>query len=188
MAVVNMFSSVNVLLYFFLLIGVQAVDFYSFKVTDIEGDMVSLEQYRGKPSLVVNVASECGYTHNHYEALSQLSKAREIKDHLNILAFPCNQFGFQEPGSNAQISQFAKQTYNCNFPLFSKIDVIGDNAHPVYKYLAEMSGVSPNWNFWKYLVNRDGQVVNVWGPQTDVHDLWNDLVSISTRRVSHEDL
>ncbi|XP_033095254.1 glutathione peroxidase 7-like isoform X2 [Anneissia japonica] len=141
-----------------------------------------------EPSLVVNVASECGYTHSHYEALSQLSQAREIKHHLNILAFPCNQFGAQEPGTNAEIVKFAKDTYNCNFPIFSKIDVIGQNAHPAYQYLTKNSGMLPNWNFWKYLVDQDGHVVNAWGPQTSVHDLWNDLVSIATRRAPREDL
>ncbi|KAJ7405372.1 Glutathione peroxidase 7 [Willisornis vidua] len=109
-------------------------DFYTFKVVNIRGKLVSLEKYRGSVSLVVNVASECGYTDSHYKALQQLQ--RDLGPyHFNVLAFPCNQFGQQEPDSNREIESFARKTYGASFPMFSKITVSGAGAIPAYKYL-----------------------------------------------------
>uniref|UniRef100_A0A8D2L2I0 Glutathione peroxidase n=1 Tax=Varanus komodoensis TaxID=61221 RepID=A0A8D2L2I0_VARKO len=109
-------------------------DFYSFKVVNIRGKLVSLDKYRGSVSLVVNVASECGYTDSHYKALQKLQ--RELGPyHFNVLAFPCNQFDQQEPNTNKEIETFARKTYQVTFPMFSKVAVKGTGAHPAFKYL-----------------------------------------------------
>ncbi|XP_065769156.1 glutathione peroxidase 7 isoform X2 [Muntiacus reevesi] len=109
-------------------------DFYDFKAVNIRGKLVSLEKYRGSVSLVVNVASECGFTDQHYRALQQLQ--RDLgPHHFNVLAFPCNQFGQQEPDSNKEIENFARRTYSVSFPMFSKIAVTGTGAHPAFKFL-----------------------------------------------------
>lgn len=113
-------------------------DFYDFKAVNIRGKLVSLEKYRGSVSLVVNVASECGFTDQHYRALQQLQ--RDLgPHHFNVLAFPCNQFGQQEPDSNKEIESFARHTYSVSFPMFSKVAVIGTGAHPAFKYLTRES-------------------------------------------------
>lgn len=138
-------------------------DFYDFKVVNIRGKLVSLEKYRGSVSLVVNVASECGFTDQNYKALQQLQ--RDLgPHHFNVLAFPCNQFGQQEPDTNREIEIFARRTYSVSFPMFSKIAVTGTGAHPAFKYLTHSSGKEPTWNFWKYLVDPDGKVVDAWDP------------------------
>uniref|UniRef100_A0A8C2HXF3 Glutathione peroxidase n=1 Tax=Cyprinus carpio TaxID=7962 RepID=A0A8C2HXF3_CYPCA len=109
-------------------------DFYSFKVVNSRGRLVSLEKYRGSVSLVVNVASECGYTDEHYKDLQQLQKDFG-PFHFNVLAFPCNQFGQQEPGSDKEIDSFVRRVYGVSFPIFSKIAVVGIGANNAYKYL-----------------------------------------------------
>nr|XP_044626728.1 glutathione peroxidase 7 isoform X2 [Equus asinus] len=121
-------------------------------------------------SLVVNVASECGFTDQHYRALQQLQ--RDLgPHHFNVLAFPCNQFGQQEPDSNKEIESFARRTYSVSFPMFSKIAVVGTGAHPAFKYLTQTSGKEPTWNFWKYLVAPDGKVVGAWDPTVSVEEI-----------------
>ncbi|XP_066265660.1 glutathione peroxidase 7-like [Branchiostoma lanceolatum] len=147
-------------------------DFYSFTVKDIKGKTVPLDKYRGKVSLVVNVASECGYTDAHYRELVRLQDHLAGTKHFNVLAFPCNQFGGQEPMGNAAIHHFAKSMYKANFPMFSKIDVVGREAHPVFKYLEESVQAPPTWNFWKYLVNPKGKVITAWPPHNAVVDIW----------------
>uniref|UniRef100_A0A8C6TYZ9 Glutathione peroxidase n=1 Tax=Neogobius melanostomus TaxID=47308 RepID=A0A8C6TYZ9_9GOBI len=142
----------------FLLIR-DARDFYSFKAVNSRGKLVSLEKYRGSVSLVVNVASECGYTEDFGPA------------HFNVLAFPCNQFGQQEPGSDREIDSFARTVYGASFPIFSKISVTGTGANNIYRYLTESSGKEPDWNFWKFLVDPQGAVVDAWGPQVPVEQL-----------------
>ncbi|XP_020727111.2 glutathione peroxidase 7 [Odocoileus virginianus] len=145
-------------------------DFYDFKAVNIRGKLVSLEKYRGSVSLVVNVASECGFTDQHYRALQQLQ--RDLgPHHFNVLAFPCNQFGQQEPDSNKEIENFARRTYSVSFPMFSKIAVTGTGAHPAFKFLTETSGKEPTWNFWKYLVAPDGKVVGAWDPTVSVEEI-----------------
>nr|XP_023405358.1 glutathione peroxidase 7 [Loxodonta africana] len=121
-------------------------------------------------SLVVNVASECGFTDQHYRALQQLQ--RDLgPHHFNVLAFPCNQFGQQEPDSNKEIESFARRTYSVSFPMFSKVAVTGTGAHPAFKYLTETSGKEPTWNFWKYLVAPDGKVAGAWDPTVSVEEI-----------------
>ncbi|XP_036378616.1 glutathione peroxidase 7 [Megalops cyprinoides] len=145
-------------------------DFYTFKVVNSRGKLISLEKYRGSVSLVVNVASECGFTEEHYTDLQQLQ--RDFGPyHFNVLAFPCNQFGQQEPGSDKEIDSFVRRVYGVSFPLFSKIAVVGSGANNVYKYLVESSGKEPDWNFWKYLIDVNGKVVNAWGPTVSVKEI-----------------
>nr|XP_005284871.2 glutathione peroxidase 7 [Chrysemys picta bellii] len=145
-------------------------DFYTFKVVNIRGKLVSLEKYRGSVSLVVNVASECGFTDSHYKALQQLQ--RDLgSHHFNVLAFPCNQFGQQEPDSNKEIESFARKTYGASFPMFSKIAVTGAGANAAFKYLIESTGEEPTWNFWKYLVAPNGKVVKAWDSTVTVEEI-----------------
>lgn len=161
---------IAVLITLFNLIETKQKDFYTFKVVNSRGKLVSLEKYRGSVSLVVNVASECGFTEEHYTDLQQLHRDYG-PSHFNVLAFPCNQFGQQEPGSDKEIDSFVRRVYGVSFPLFSKIAVVGVGANNVYKYLTETSGKEPDWNFWKYLIDVNGKVVDAWGPKTSVAEI-----------------
>ncbi|KAM4576007.1 putative glutathione peroxidase 8 [Odontesthes bonariensis] len=136
-------------------------DFYSFEVKDAKGRTVSLEKYRGKASLVVNVASHCEHTEANYRSLQELH--RELgTSHFNVLAFPCGQFGDTETGFSRDIETFAKSTYGVTFPFFSKIKIMGTEADAAYKYLTDSVQKTPKWNFWKFLVNPEGKVVRFW--------------------------
>ncbi|XP_017498905.2 glutathione peroxidase 7 [Manis javanica] len=164
-------------------------DFYDFKAVNIRGKLVSLEKYRGSVSLVVNVASECGFTDQHYRALQQLQ--RDLgPHHFNVLAFPCNQFGQQEPDSNKEIESFARHTYSVSFPMFSKVAVIGTGAHPAFKYLTQTSGKEPTWNFWKYLVTPDGKVVEAWDSTVSVEEIRPQITALVRKLIlkKREDL
>ena len=146
---------------------------YQFTMKDISGQEVSLEQYKGKVVLIVNTASECGLT-PQYEHLEGLWKEMQDKDFV-ILGFPANNFGGQEPGSDAQIASFCKQNYGVSFPMFSKISVKGSDQHPLYKFLTDKSlngavDAEMQWNFQKFLVDKNGQVVKVFAPTTTVMD------------------
>ncbi|KAM8930404.1 glutathione peroxidase 7 [Pelodytes ibericus] len=165
-----MYPAVLLLFFFFSPSLQKEKDFYTFKVVNIRGKLVSLEKYRGSVTLAVNVASECGYTDAHYKALQQLQRNLG-SSHFNVLAFPCNQFGRQEPNSDREIDSFARKHYSATFPMFSKIAVTGVGANPAFKYLIEASGKEPDWNFWKYLVGPDGKVVNAWGPKVSVEEV-----------------
>jgi len=131
---------------------------YDFTYSDIDGKELKLEQYRGKVVLVVNVASKCGQT-KQYAALEAMY--RKFKgDGLVILGFPCNQFGGQEPGTEADIKAFCSANYNVTFPMFSKIEVNGNGRTPLYKWLIESTdGKDIEWNFAKFIVGRDGKSV-----------------------------
>ncbi|XP_035957305.1 glutathione peroxidase 7 [Halichoerus grypus] len=164
-------------------------DFYDFKAVNIRGKLVSLEKYRGSVSLVVNVASECGFTDQHYRALQQLQ--RDLgPHHFNVLAFPCNQFGQQEPDTNKEIESFARRTYSVSFPMFSKVAVTGTGAHPAFKYLIQTSGKEPTWNFWKYLVAPDGKVVGAWDPTVSVEEIRPQITALVRKLIlkKREDL
>ena len=140
---------------------------YDFTVDDIEGHPVSLDRYKGKVLLVVNTASKCGFT-PQYKGLEALyRKYRE--QGLEVLGFPCNQFGGQEPGNEQEIVTFCETNYDVTFPMFAKIDVNGDAAAPIYRYLKhEKPGLlgteAIKWNFTKFLVGRDGSVVARYAP------------------------
>ncbi|KAA0706608.1 Glutathione peroxidase 7 [Triplophysa tibetana] len=158
------------ILTFSCLIEAKQKDFYTFKLVNSRGRLVSLEKYRGSVSLVVNVASECGFTDEHYRDLQQLQKDFG-PFHFNVLAFPCNQFGQQEPGSDKEIDSYVRRVYGVSFPLFSKIAVTGTGANNAYKYLVDASGKEPTWNFWKYLIDTDGKVVDAWGHDVSVKEI-----------------
>lgn len=142
-----------------------------------DGSAQSLADYRGKVLLIVNTASKCGFT-PQYEGLEQLY--RDYKDRgFEVLAFPCNQFGAQEPGDAAEIANFCSLTYDVSFPLMAKIDVNGDDADPIFKHLkSEQGGIlgsAIKWNFTKFLVDRDGTVVDRYAPTTKPQDLRKDI-------------
>ncbi|MCE5331859.1 MAG: glutathione peroxidase, partial [Bacteroidales bacterium] len=141
-------------------------NFYDFKATSLQGKEVSMETYKGKVVLVVNTASKCGLT-PQYEGLEKLYK--EYKDKgLVILGFPCNQFGKQEPGTEKEISEGCLINYGVSFPMFSKIDVNGSNAHPIYKYLKKelkgFPGSEIKWNFGKFLIDKAGTPYKRFSP------------------------
>ena len=136
-------------------------------VKDISGDTVDLDQYEGDVLLIVNTASYCGYT-PQYEGLEELYQTYGDKG-FKVLAFPANEFGKQEPGSDAEILSFCKSTYDVSFPLFSKIVVKGEGIHPLYSYLTDNEknpgqGGEIDWNFTKFLVDRDGRVIARFEP------------------------
>ena len=143
---------------------------YDFKVKTIDGKDVSLSEYRGKALLIVNVASKCGFT-PQYQGLEKLYETFKEKG-FEVLGFPCNQFGSQEPGSEQEIQQFCTLNYGVKFPMFSKVDVNGPDAHPLYRFLKkEEKGIlgteAIKWNFTKFLVDKQGNVVERFAPQTD---------------------
>jgi glutathione peroxidase len=140
---------------------------YDFTVKDIKGKDVDLDRYRGKVMLVVNTASQCGFT-PQYKGLEALYE-KFHGNGLEVLGFPCNQFGGQEPGDEKEIAQFCEINYGVTFPMFAKVDVNGASAAPVYKYLkAEKPGLlgseAIKWNFTKFLVDRKGHVVKRYAP------------------------
>jgi glutathione peroxidase len=135
---------------------------YDFQVTTIDGQKIDLAKYKGKVIVIVNVASECGYT-GQYKGLQELH-AKYGKDGLAILAFPCNDFGKQEPDNEAKIKDFAKKNYGVQFDLFSKVKILGKDAAPLYKFLTskETNPTKPGdvkWNFEKFIFGRDGAIV-----------------------------
>jgi glutathione peroxidase len=156
----------------------MAESIYDFTVKDIDNNEVELSKYKDKVVLIVNVASKCGFT-PQYEGLQKLYE--QYKDQgLVILGFPCNQFGSQEPGTNKEIKEFCTANFGVNFPMFDKIDVNGDNAHPLYKYLKDKAPGSLNtkaikWNFTKFLVNKDGEVLERYGSATSPEQLEKDV-------------
>ena len=141
---------------------------YDFTATDIDGNTVDLAEFRGRPLLIVNTASKCGFT-PQYKGLEELSKTYADSG-LVVLGFPCDQFTHQEPGDEAEIKSFCSLTYDVSFPMFAKVDVNGSDAHPLFAWLREQkSGVLGNrikWNFTKFLVNKKGQVVARFEPTT----------------------
>jgi glutathione peroxidase len=151
---------------------------YEFTADSLAGKPVNLEQYRGKVLLIVNTASNCGFT-PQYEGLEKVYQQFKDKG-VEVLGFPCNQFGGQEPGGAEEIGAFCQKNYGVTFPLFSKIDVNGDKAHPLYKFLkSEKSGLlgieAIKWNFTKFLVKKDGAVFKRYAPQTPPKDLMADI-------------
>lgn len=138
---------------------------YALNAPALDGKTVDLGQYRGKVALVVNVASECGYT-PQYAGLEKLSKDYAAKG-LVVLGFPSNEFGGQEPGTAADIQSFCTTKYGVTFPLFAKVETKkGAGQSPVYAYLTTAADAEPNWNFCKYLVGKDGKVLKFWKSRT----------------------
>jgi glutathione peroxidase len=151
---------------------------HDFQVNDIRGKPVKLDRYNGEVLLIVNVASECGFT-PQYAGLQALQERFHSRG-FEVLGFPCNQFGKQEPGSEAEIAAFCDTTYHVTFPMFAKIDVNGDAAAPLYRYLkAEKRGLlgseAIKWNFTKFLVDRGGQVLKRFAPNDTPESIAPDI-------------
>ncbi|KAJ8511725.1 hypothetical protein OPV22_002159 [Ensete ventricosum] len=156
----------------------SAASIHDFTVKDAMGKDVDLSMYKGKVLLIVNVASQCGLTNSNYTELSQLYEKYKGKD-FEILAFPCNQFGGQEPGSNEEIVEFACTRFKAEYPIFDKVDVNGNNAAPVYKFLKSSKGGilvdGIKWNFAKFLIDKDGHVVDRYAPTTSPLSIEKDI-------------
>ena len=146
---------------------------YEFNFSQLDGEEVSLSKFKGKAILVVNTASFCGLTH-HYTGLEKLYQEHKEKG-LVIIGFPCNQFGKQEPGTSEEISEFCNLNYDITFPMSTKVDVNGKNAHPLFKYLkSELKGTLTNnvkWNFTKFLIDRDGMPFKRFSSTVEPEDI-----------------
>ena len=154
---------------------------YDYKVDDSQKNPVSLSDYKGKTLLIVNVASRCGLT-PQYKGLQELYSKYSNKD-FEILAFPCNQFGAQEPGSNEEIKEFCDINFNVSFKIFDKINVNGSNASPLFKHLKNeakgiMGSEAIKWNFTKFLIDNNGRVIKRYSPQTTPDKIDKDLSKI----------
>ncbi|XP_068661391.1 probable glutathione peroxidase 2 [Aristolochia californica] len=154
---------------------------YDFTVKDIRGNNVSLSTYSGKVLLIVNVASKCGLTHSNYRELNTLYDKYKAQG-FEILAFPCNQFAGQEPGSNEEIQQVVCTMFKAEFPVFDKIEVNGKDASPFYKYLKSQKGGifgdAIKWNFTKFLVDKKGKVVARYAPTTSPLKIEKDIQNL----------
>jgi glutathione peroxidase len=147
---------------------------FDFEASRIDGTQMSLREFEGKVMLIVNTASECGFT-PQYQGLQELYQDYQNRG-LAVLGFPCNQFGKQEPGSTEQIAQFCETNYGVQFPMFAKVDVNGDGAHPLFRWLKRqarglLGSERIKWNFTKFLVDRNGHVVGRFAPMTKPQDL-----------------
>lgn len=154
---------------------------YDFTATSLDGREVSLRDWRDKVLLIVNTASKCGFT-PQYQGLEALHRDYGARG-LAVLGFPCNQFGQQEPGDAAEIANFCSLTYDVSFPMFAKVDVNGDKAHPLFKWLkAQKPGLlgteAIKWNFTKFLVDRQGRVADRAAPTTKPDDLRRDIEAL----------
>lgn len=173
------------------------MNIYEFKATSIDGDVISLENYKGKTLLIVNVASKCGFTPQYTELQKLYDKYNS--EGFEILGFPCNQFGEQEPGTNSEVKNFCSLNFGVTFPLFEKINVRGEAADPLFKYLTSvkpfkgfnlehpigkglvdflnskfpeyLEGDSIKWNFTKFLIDKNGNVVERYEPTTDPSEI-----------------
>ena len=157
------------------------MNIYDYKVIDINNNEISINKYKNRVLLIVNVASKCGFT-KQYRQLQELYTKYNYKDFM-ILGFPCNQFMNQEPSSNENIKDFCSINYDITFDMFSKIDVNGINSLPLYKYLKkEAKGVlgtqNIKWNFTKFLISKDGIVINRYAPIINPKDIEDDIIKL----------
>ena len=156
------------------------MNIYDFEVKDAKGDVVSMKEFEGKVLLIVNTATGCGFT-PQYEGLQKLYEKYEEKGFV-ILDFPCNQFGNQAPGNIDEIHEFCQLKYHTTFPLFSKIDVNGKNEEPLFRYLKVNSksvlGTNIKWNFTKFLVDQEGNVIERFAPTTEPEKIEEKVVSL----------
>ena len=151
---------------------------YDFSVKNIRGETVKMSKYKGKPLLIVNTASQCGFT-PQYKGLEALYKKYSDRG-FAVLGFPSNQFGQQEPGPDTEIAEFCEMNFGVTFPMFSKVDVNGPTAHPLYKYLtSEKKGLLGSegikWNFTKFLIGKNGAVIDRYAPTTKPEELEKDI-------------
>lgn len=156
----------------------SSTDLYDISVQSINGEKQQISAYKGKVLLVVNVASKCGFT-NQYEGLEKVYQNYKDKG-LEILGFPCNQFGAQEPGNEEEIKQFCQLNYNVSFPMFAKVDVNGDQAHPLFQHLKKQApgllGTEMiKWNFTKFLIDQEGKVLKRYAPQDKPEAIAKDI-------------
>ncbi len=154
---------------------------YDFTAKAIDGTEVSLASYRGQVTLVVNTASKCGFT-PQFKGLESLYASYKERG-FSVLGFPCNQFMHQDPGSDAEISSFCEMNFGVTFPMFAKIDVNGEAAHPLFKYLASeapglLGSKAIKWNFTKFLVDRQGQVLRRYAPTTEPSQIAGDIEAL----------
>ncbi|PJI10320.1 MULTISPECIES: glutathione peroxidase [Clostridium] len=151
--------------------------FYDFSARKMNGKEINMNEYKGKVILVVNTASKCGFT-PQLKGLEDLYAGYKDKG-FEILGFPCNQFANQDPGTNKEISEFCLVNYGVTFTMFEKIDVNGKNAHPIYKFLKEKAkgilGSAIKWNFTKFLIDRDGNVIRRYAPTVVPEKIKNDI-------------
>jgi len=150
-------------------------------VTTITGKETTLSSFNQQVLLIVNTASECGFT-KQYQGLQKLYSAHQAQG-FSVLGFPCNQFGAQEKGDSGEISQFCELNFGVTFPLFEKVEVNGDNAHPLFVYLKQaargmLGSQKIKWNFTKFLINKDGQVVRRYGPMTKPEAIEADIKAL----------
>ncbi|MDM5212098.1 glutathione peroxidase [Peribacillus sp. NJ4] len=151
---------------------------YEFEVNKINGETISLEEYRGKVMIIVNTASKCGFSPQYDDLQSLYVQYKE--DGLAVLGFPCNQFLKQEPGDDLEIDSYCKLNHGVTFPMFAKVNVNGKEAHPLFSYLTEnapgvMGSKSIKWNFTKFLIDRDGNIVSRYAPKTKPLEMEEDL-------------
>jgi glutathione peroxidase len=151
---------------------------YEYSVMDTKGDECSLEQYKGKALLIINTASKCGFT-KQYDGIEELYKTYKDQG-FEVLAFPCNQFGAQEPGSDEEIASFCTMNFNTTFKVFKKIEVNGDNTSPLFKFLKEkapglLGSKGIKWNFTKFLISKDGKQVKRFAPKDKPQSLTKDI-------------
>ncbi|XP_007518952.2 probable glutathione peroxidase 8 isoform X2 [Erinaceus europaeus] len=132
---------------------------------------------KAKVSLVVNVASDCQLTDRNYLALQGLHKEFG-PSHFSVLAFPCNQFGDSEPRPSKEVESFARNNYGVTFPIFHKIKILGPEAEPAFRFLVDSTKKEPRWNFWKYLVNPEGQVVKSWKPEEPIEVIRPEIAAL----------
>ena len=156
----------------------MTADIYDFEVQTITGDKVTLGSYENQVMLIVNTASKCGFTPQYEGQEALIAKYKDTG--LAVLGFPCNQFGRQEPGSESDIAEFCQLNYGLSFPMFAKVDVNGDDADPLFKYLKKsqkglLGSEKIKWNFTKFLVNRDGEVIARFAPTVKPKDLEKDI-------------
>ncbi|WP_261130975.1 glutathione peroxidase [Bacillus sp. Marseille-Q3570] len=156
---------------------------HDFSAKSISGEEKKLADYKGKVLLIVNTASKCGFT-PQYEGLQRLYDTYK-DDGFEVLGFPSNQFMNQEPGSEVDIQEFCKLNYGVSFPMFSKVDVKGSEAHPLFKHLIKeapgMLSDQVKWNFTKFLVNQEGRVINRYAPQTKPENIEEDIQKLLSR-------
>jgi glutathione peroxidase len=161
----------TIIAFFLVMIIVAPSSLYEFKMNGLDGQVIDFSKYKGKTVLIVNTASKCGNT-PQYEDLQKLHE--QYGNKVTILGFPANNFGGQEPGTNAEIASFCKENYGVTFQMFEKISVKGDDQSPLYTWLKEKTGSEPTWNFCKYLIKPDG-TVKFFNSKVKPMDLVNEL-------------
>lgn len=158
---------------------------YDFKVKDVQGNDISLDIYKGKVVLIVNTATKCGFTSQYKDLQDLYLKYKDLG--FEILDFPCNQFGSQAPGTNEELADFCEIKYKTTFKTFAKIDVNGENADPLYKYLkANSKGLLGNaikWNFTKFLIDKKGNVVDRFAPMTNPFKISSDIEKLMAEKI-----